>query len=154
MGLDHASSLSCTSGGVAVAMSSTCTRSEYGDPFDVMGNGYRRNNAWHLRQIGFMPAGDVEVAAGDGTYTLSSTDARGGTRLLRVARPAGSSPPYYDIDLRASNGGFDDFLSTDPAVQGVMIHADPDTTVRDWSRLIDATPGSPDGFDDAALPVG
>jgi hypothetical protein len=154
MGLHHAASVTCTDGGTPVAMGPTCRDDEYGDPFDVMGDSWHRNNAWHLRQIGFMPADNVQVANGDGTYTLSATNARGGTRLLRVKRPSGSSPPYYDLDLRVSNGVFDDFLSTDLAVQGVMIHADPDTTVRDWSRLIDATPGSDYGFDDAALPVG
>jgi hypothetical protein len=154
MGLNHASSLSCTSGGAAVAMSSTCTKSEYGDPFDVMGNGYHRNNAWHLRQIGFMPTADVKLASGDGTYTVSATNARGGTRLLRVPRPAGSSPPYYDLELRATDGVFDDFLSNDPAVQGVTIHADPEVTTLTQSKLIDATPGSFWGFSDAPLAAG
>lgn len=155
MGLHHASSLRCTQGGTVVAISSTCTTSEYGDPFDVMGNiSSHRNNAWHLRQIGFMPAGDVELANGDGTYTVSATDARGGTRLLRIARPAGSSPPYYDLELRAANGVFDDFLSNDPAVQGVTIHADPEVTTLTQSKLIDATPGSFWGFDDAPLAAG
>ncbi|MEA2546208.1 MAG: hypothetical protein QOI09_1481, partial [Chloroflexota bacterium] len=76
MGLHHASSLSCTDNGTAVAMGPTCTTDEYGDPFDVMGSSSHRNNAWHLRQIGFMPAADVQVANGDGTYTLSATSAR------------------------------------------------------------------------------
>jgi hypothetical protein len=155
MGLGHAASMSCTNAGAAVAVGPTCSTSEYGDPFDVMGNiSDHLNNGFHLRQIGFMPADNVQLANGEGTYTLSATSARGGTRLLRVKRPAGSSPPYYDLDLRASNGVFDSFISTDPAVQGVMIHADADTTVLDWTRLVDATPGSGGGFDDAALAVG
>jgi hypothetical protein len=157
MGLNHASSLKCTQDGTVVAISSTCTTSEYGDPFDVMGNlSTHHNNAWHLRQIGFMHASDVQVANGAGTYTISATDARGGTRLLRIARPAGSSPPYYDLELRATNGVFDDFLSNDPAVQGVTIHADPEVTTPTpiQSKLIDTTPGSFWGFDDAPLAAG
>jgi hypothetical protein len=38
-GLHHASSYSCTSGGQRVAISSSCTAGEYGDPFDTMGAG-------------------------------------------------------------------------------------------------------------------
>jgi hypothetical protein len=157
MGLNHASSLECTEGSVVVAISSTCTTREYGDPFDVMGNlSTHHNNAWHLLQIGFLPSSDVQVANGSGTYTISATAARTGTRLLRIPRPVGSSPPYYDLDLRATNGVFDDFLSNDPAVQGVTIHADPEvTTPRPvQSKLIDATPGSLWGFDDAPLAAG
>jgi hypothetical protein len=101
-----------------------------------------------------MPAGDVQVVNGAGTYTVSATNARGGTRLLRVARPAGSSPPYYDLELRAADGVFDDFLSNDPAVQGVTIHADPEVTTLTQSKLIDATPGSSWGVADAPLAAG
>jgi hypothetical protein len=154
MGLHHASSLSCTDGGTPVAIGPNCTSSEYGDPFDVMGGSSRRNNAWHLAQIGFMPASNVQVVNGDGTYTLSATSARGGTRLLRVPRPPGASPPYYDLELRATNGVFDDFLSNDPVVQGVTIHTDPETSVLARSELIDTTPGSFWGFADAPLAVG
>ena len=38
LGLLHAGSETCTSGGVRVQISHECTVSEYGDPFDVMGN--------------------------------------------------------------------------------------------------------------------
>jgi hypothetical protein len=155
MGLAHAASMSCTDAGTPVAIGPSCTTDEYGDPFDVMGDiSAHRNNAWHLSQIGFMPPDNVQTANGEGTYTLSATSGRGGIRLLRIKRPAGSFPPYYDLELRAAGGVFDNFVSTDPAVQGIMIHTDPDTPVVDWSRLIDATPGSAGGFDDAALPVG
>ncbi len=53
-GIHHASSLSCTSGGVRVSFSSNCTASEYGDPYDVMGNGTRHTSNWHRRQVGFL----------------------------------------------------------------------------------------------------
>jgi M6 family metalloprotease-like protein len=154
MGLHHASSLRCTEGGVPVAISATCTTSEYGDPFDVMGNSSHRNNAWHLQQIGFLPGTNVQTVTQDGTYSLSSTNTRGGTPLLRVPRPNGGSPPYYDLELRSSGGVFDNFLSSDPAVQGVTIHTDPDPATITQSLLIDATPGSPSGFRDAPLAVG
>jgi M6 family metalloprotease-like protein len=155
MGLHHASSLSCTADGAAVAYSSTCTADEYGDPFDVMGSRLRRNNAWHLQQIGFMPPANVQVAASSGTYTIASALTPGaGTKLLRVPRTAGASSEYYDLELRSSGGVFDNFLSTDPAVQGVTIHMDPDPSVITQSMLLDTTPGSGSGFSDAPLAPG
>jgi hypothetical protein len=155
MGLNHASGLSCTNAGTPVAIGPSCTIQEYGDPFDVMGSTSHRNNAWHLDQIGFMAPARVQVANGDGTYTLDSTHTRTtGTQLLRVRRPAGASPAYYDLELRSSGGVFDSFLSTDPAVMGVTIHTDPETTTLARSMLIDTTPGSPGGFRDAPLTVG
>jgi hypothetical protein len=155
MGLHHASSITCTSGGVTVAYSATCTPDEYGDPFDVMGKNLRRNNAWHLQQIGFLGRGNVQTAAASGTYTLTSTSTRGtGTQLLRVPRPGTGTQLYYDLELRSSGGVFDNFLSTDPAVNGVTIHVDPSPATITQSLLIDTTPGTSSGFDDAPLTAG
>jgi Big-like domain-containing protein/gametolysin peptidase M11 len=153
MGLHHASSLSCTSGGAPVTFSSTCTPDEYGDPFDVMGKKLRHNNAWHMRQTGFMPAGNERTVSADGTYTLTSAIARGsGAQLLRV--PRGDTGLYYDLELRSSGGVFEDYLSTDPAVQGVTVHLDPDVEEITQSFLLDTTPGSSSGTADAALAAG
>jgi M6 family metalloprotease-like protein len=157
MGLHHASSLACTESGtpVTIAPPSSCVRDEYGDPFDVMGSNLRRNNAWHLRQIGFMPQANERTITDSGTYTVSTTNTRGSEpQLLRVQRPSGAAPAYYDLELRSAGGLFDTFLSTDPAVQGVTIHTDPVTTDITQSLLLDATPGSAGGFGDAPLAPG
>jgi hypothetical protein len=106
-----------------------------------------------MRQIGFMPAANVNTTSANGTYTLTSAIAKGtGTQLLRV--PRAGSKQYYDIELRSSGGVFDNYLSTDPAVQGVTIHIDPDVQTLDQSLLIDTTPGSSAGFYDAPLAPG
>jgi hypothetical protein len=151
MGLHHASGLRCTDGGLAVSISSTCTKSEYGDVYDVMGSSSRRNNAWHLNQIGFLPSTSIETVSADGTYTLNATSSRGGTQLLRVQRA--SSSLYYDLELRAAAGVFDAFGPTDFAVQGVTIHTNPDPSEVTQSLLIDANPGT-GSFGDAPLAVG
>jgi M6 family metalloprotease-like protein len=157
MGLHHASSLTCTSGGTTVTYSSSCTPDEYGDPFDVMGQNARHNNAWHLRQIGFMASSNVATVSSSGTYTITSAIARGTagqTQLLRVPI-AGTNPQrYYDLELRGTGGVFDNFAPTSPAVNGVTIHVDPDPSVITQSQLIDATPGSSSGFNDAPLAAG
>jgi hypothetical protein len=49
---------------------------------------------------------------------------------------------------------FDNYFSTDPAVQGVTIHLDPEVTTLTQSLLIDTTPGSSGGFTDAPLTPG
>jgi hypothetical protein len=156
MGLHHASSLVCSDAGTPVSYASSgCTPDEYGDPFDVMGSSLRHNNAWHLRQIGFMQSGNVQTVSTSGTYTVGSALTSGtGTQLLRVP-VAGTSPQrYYDLEQRASGGVFDNFVSTSPAVQGVTIHIDPTTAILTQSLLIDATPGSGAGFADAPLAPG
>jgi hypothetical protein len=154
MGLHHANALRCTNGGTPVAIGPDCVSEEYGDPFDVMGGQERRNNGWHLRQIGFMPAANQRTVTATGTYTLNATVTRGGTQLLRVPRQPGAQPAYYDVELRGAGGVFDNLAPSDPSLQGVMIHANPEPSEVTQSLLIDATPGSGAEMRDAPLPPG
>jgi hypothetical protein len=154
MGLHHASSYSCTSGGAAVTLSSSCTASEYGDPFDVMGLNPRHNSAWHLSRLGVLSGSDVQVVNASGTYTVRSAVTDGsGAALLRI--PAGGTPArYYDVSLRQAGGVFDNYLSNDPVVNGVSVHYDVAGTQRVQSLLLDNTPGSGSGFMDSPLAQG
>ena len=152
MGLHHANSYTCTDAGAPVAISSNCSSDEYGDPYDVMGGDAWHNNAWHLRQIGFLDAANVQSVTANGTYTINSTATHGGIQLLRIHRPGTSL--YYDLSLRSAGGVFDTFAPTDPVVQGVSIHTDPDPSTITQSLLVDTTPGSAGGFEDAALTPG
>ena len=161
MGLHHASSYSCTSAGAPVAISSSCTQSEYGDPFDVMGCcTSRHSHAWHLQKLGYIAASDVQTITTSGTYTVRSAISQSAdVQLLRVSRagtPLGGPGQYYYLELRTAGGVFDSFLSTNPVVQGVSIRAMGEPTPHPFiqTRLLDATPGSASGFLDAALPVG
>lgn len=143
MGLHHASSLACTSpGGTPVSLSDTCEPDEYGDPYDVMGLNLRRNNAWHLQQIGFLPGPNVQTATTSGTYTITSASATAGdgTKLLRIPRAGTSPQEYYDLELRTGGGVFDSYSATDPVVQGVSIRVDPNPTEITQSLLLDANP--------------
>ncbi len=155
MGLHHASSYRCTSGGATVTWSSNCTASEYGDPYDVMGNNSHvfHSNAWHLAQLGIVPSTGVKTIAASGTYTIKSALNRGpGINLLRV--PTGGTPArYYDLSIRESGGVFDSLLPTS-MTSGVSVHWDPATSVVTQSLLLDGTPGTAGNFTDAALPVG
>jgi chitodextrinase len=154
MGVHHASSLRCwDAGGTRVTISGNCSRSEYGDPFDVMGSGSRRGGGWHLQQLGFLGAAQVGTVSASGSYTLNSiTVPSGGLQLLRVPR-IGTSDWYY-LDFRTSGGVFDNFSLSDPVVKGVTVRMNPDPSVATQSNLLDGTPTSGGGFNDAPLPVG
>ena len=159
LGLHHASSYGCTDGGAPVAISSDCTVNEYGDPFDVMGGyGARHSHGWHLQRLGYLGAANVRTVTTSGTYTVrSAIAASGDVQLLRVPRTRnadGSVRDYYYLDLRTPGGVFDNFLSTDPVVQGVSIRVNTEPTVTTQSWLIDTTPGSGSFFRDGALAPG
>src|SRR5436190_7143663 len=160
MGTHHASSYRCAdASGQPIAISANCSLDEYGDPFDVMG-GYqaRHSSAWHLQQLGFISGSRVQTVTQSGTYTVQSALAQGApTQLIRIPRARntdGSVGDYYYLDLRSSGGIFDSFGATDPAVTGVGIRSCPDAGVLTESALIDTTPGSPGGFNDAPLAAG
>jgi hypothetical protein len=149
LGVHHAASLSCNNGTVKVALSSTCSYSEYGDPFDVMGQGGRHTSAWHKGQIGWLdPLGQQTVTA-SGTYTISPQEwAAGGVQSLRVQR--GSTSNYLYLEYRRPYGSvFDNFSVSDPVVNGVTIRMAPDYKVINLSYLIDTTPTTPTFIDSA-----
>ena len=68
-GLAHAASLDCG----ANVIGGTCTSSEYGDPFDTMGNNRAMHfNSMQKNDLGWLPAGSVaNHTTGTTTYTLS-----------------------------------------------------------------------------------
>ena len=153
MGLHHASSLTCTSGGQTVTKSSTCSADEYGDPFDVMGLSARHSGAWHLNKLGVLGSSNMQVANASGTYTISSAlSRRAGPVLLRV--PASSSSSYYyDVEIREDGSIFDSWDATSPVVNGVTLHWNPSSSRIEQTMLLDATPGV-GGFTDSSLRPG
>ena len=154
IGLHHASSYHCTSGGAPVTLGTSCTKGEYGDPYDVMGLNARHSNAWHLTKLGVVAGSGVKTVTASGTYSLRAPRAAGtAPALLRV--PAGGTPArWYDLSLRQAGGVFENYLSNDPVVNGVSLHYDPAPSVITQSLLLDNTPGSGSGFLDSALAPG
>src|SRR4051812_289429 len=148
MGVHHASSLNCTSNGVRVTYSSTCTRSEYGDPFSIMGAGTRHLTNLQLAQIGWLT--ETQTVTTSGYYTIAPAETAGSPRLLRVPRGDGT---YLYFEFRQPFGAYDTFPLNAPATRGVSIRIAPDVPSRVQSLLIDTTPSSYQ-FDDAPLTVG
>jgi hypothetical protein len=142
LGVHHAASLSCNNGTVRVAIGTSCSYSEYGDPFDVMGQGGRHTSAWHKGQIGWLdPLGQQTVTA-SGTYTISPLEwAAGGVQSLRVQR--GTTGNFLYLEYRRPYGlSFDNFSVSDPVVNGVTIRMAPDYRTINLSYLIDANPAT------------
>lgn len=167
IGSHHASSLSCVnSSGVRVSISTTCTLSEYGDPFSVMGqsNGYKHFNNFEKGHTGTAinwldPSNTVNV---DRYYTPDSThtivpieQASTGIQTLRIPLYNSTTPlagNFYYLEFRQPFG-FDNFSPTSPVVNGVSIRMAPDYIASSQSQLIDATPNT-SSFVDSALGVG
>ena len=140
LGVHHASTLSCTNaGGAPVPIGSSCSASEYGDPFTIMGSAStRHHNNWHRAQLGWLT--DTQTVSASGIYSLAPAEISGASpKLLRIARGDGT---YLNLEYRQPSASFDDFASTDPAVTGVSVRIAPDASTIVQSQLIDASPGT------------
>jgi hypothetical protein len=109
LSMRHAGSWTCSKGGARVPVSSSCVTSEYGDPFDVMGNlGMRHSSAWNLRIFGLvrLADGSVETVNSDGTYTLQSAlNPSPEPHVLRIARADSPGvPPFGGTTSKSGNG--------------------------------------------------
>ena len=148
-GLAHAASLDC---GVNV-IGGVCTSSEYGDPFDVMGN----NRAMHFNsaqkaELNWLPAGSVLThSSGTTTYTLSPLETPGGAHYA-VKVPASGNRTYW-IEYRQPIG-FDSGLSAFPNNGAQIRAASPFESIcsgcYDDTEFLDMTPAT-SPFTDGAL---
>ena len=151
-GLLHAASLDC---GTAV-IGGTCTSSEYGDPFNTMGN----NRAMHFASaqkdmLGWLPAGTVaDHKGGTTTYTLNPIENAGGAKYA-VRIPAAPKRTYW-IEYRQPIG-FDAGLSSFPN-NGVQVRVEAPfeslcSGCADDTEFLDMTPATA-AFTDGALVAG
>lgn len=156
-GVHHASTMSCTEGGVRVTLSATasnCTSSEYGDPFSIMGSSSTRHtHSQQLASMGWISGGDLQTITSAGTYQIGAAEdaSSSAPRGVRIARGSGK---YFYLELRQPFGSyFDNFGSSDPVVNGVSIRLSSDWTTIIQSQLLDTNPGTTT-FSDAPLAVG
>lgn len=154
LGLFHSTSLRCVDGGQRVAIGTSCVRDEYGDPFDPMGGnaaGAPHSSAWQKVRVGWLPSSAVQTATATGNYSVAPLEQPSTSpQLLRV--PRCKSPGAYWLDVRQPFG-FDSFAPTDPAITGVGLRLNAETSVATYSTLLDATPET-DTFLDAPIGVG
>ncbi len=152
-GLLHSGSLSCS----GQVIGGTCSVSEYGDPFDVMGNIRQGHfNSMQKAELNWIPGTSVKQhVSGTQTYQLSPIENGGqSTYAVTVQAPAPSTRKYW-IEFRQPIG-FDAPIAALPNL-GAQIRVSGPTlefgcSSCDDTELLDTTPG--DSFDDAALLVG
>lgn len=123
-GFHHAASYGCT---VATNVSpSTCTSSEYGDLYDIMGKSAKHTNNYNKAKYWLGPSQMQTVTSG-GTYQIEPLElTTGGVKLLRIKRPFTSSlgtftDGYYQIEQRARVGTFGNYTTTDTVTQGIIV---------------------------------
>ena len=151
-GLAHAASLDCGTNVIGGA----CSSSEYGDPFDVMGN----NRAMHFNssqksELNWLPAGSVSThASGTATYTLSPLETAGGG-LYAIKVPVSANRTYW-IEYRQPIG-FDAGLASFPNNGAQIRVATPFESLcsgcYDDTEFLDMTPATA-AFTDGALVAG
>jgi hypothetical protein len=162
--LQHAQSWECTASGRRVSLGGTCTTTEYGDSFDVMGRSYHgyQFNSRAKNYLGWMDRSKTTAVPGTGTFVLHpAAGPAAGSQVLQIPR---STSSYFYVEYRRPSGVTDDFAPTDDVVSGVLIRTGGSlwsTTER--SVLIDTAPFTAsfvknenltDGFLDAALNQG
>jgi hypothetical protein len=171
LGVHHAASLRCSSGGQTVAFANAnfaCTPSEYGDMWDVMGSSpSNQQNAFHKLQSGWLGAATgprVQSITTSGSYTVGPLEAASGVALLlvphvtagRVADPSTTLGTTFALDFRQPSGTFDTFTTNPSPTSGVQIRLvqTPGSGYPAQTELLDATPQTPGDFSDAALAKG
>lgn len=164
--LHHASTYNCTVDGQRVTISHTtsnCTQSEYGDPFDTMGNAtvYKHFDAKKKGQTGgsaptWLSTANIQTVSTSGTYILrpiefSSTGIQS-LRIWRDVNPLGTLGRYYYLEFRQPSV-FDNFAASAPVVSGVSLRLSGEYSATDRSLLLDTTPQTTT-YTDAALALG
>ena len=154
-GLLHAARLDC---GTAV-IGGTCSVSEYGDPFNVMGNTFAMHvNAFQKADMGWIPSSTVKThTSGSITYTLNPLETPGGSTYA-VKVPAAANRTYW-LEYRRPIG-LDEDLASYPNNGAFVRVATPFETLcsgcdsySNDTQLLDTTPAT-STFTDAALLVG
>lgn len=164
--LHHASTYNCSVNGQRVTLSHTtsnCTQSEYGDPFDAMGNAiaYKHFDAKKKGQTGgtaptWLAASNIETVSTSGTYSLVPIETLSSgiqsLRILRSVNPLGTLGRYYYLEFRQPSV-FDNFATSAPVVNGISLRLSGEFSSTDRSLLLDTTP-STTTYTDAPLSLG
>jgi predicted lipoprotein with Yx(FWY)xxD motif len=150
LGLPHAKSIQCRDpNGDIVPLSNSCVSTEYGDSYDLMGNGFGTYNAVYAHALGWLQGEFIDASAGEYThswtlepYTASSP----GNRALRLIDGSTTLWLEYRQPIGADAPDFSGWISS--LVPGLVIHRE----VAGVSQLLDMTPQATKL--DAGLPVG
>jgi hypothetical protein len=164
-GAQHSHSYTCTGGSIAAP--ANCTFSEYGDPFDPMGNGCYHTNAYQKSAQGWYGGCNNVTATANGTFAIEPTESPSNSlQSLRIPIaaslcPTGVTSCYYMIEYRQPVGVIEGANSGTASVYtGVLVHVAPSVSFAGTGTsplkspyLLDMKT-STTTFTDAALQVG
>ena len=146
-GLDHANAWATTDNSVIGAGSNA----EYGDIYDVMGSGYGNIyhfNACHKNILGWLPDASVQTVTTSGVYRVYAQDVAtpgiGWKHALKIRKDTRD----YWVEVRQKITG------NNTLQNGVLLRWSPWAQSNGGTELLDTTPGSAGGKNDAALLVG
>jgi hypothetical protein len=145
--LNHASFWD--TGGHSVLGNQSAVSIEYGDNQDTMGSanaGSYHFNARNKSLLNWIRSGEVITASSSGTYRIYPHDDASVTNNFKVIKIARGASSNYWVEFRQK------FTSNKWLMSGAGIRMAPNGS--SYSQLLDMTPGSPDGKNDAALVVG
>lgn len=155
LGMDHAKGYFCVNlAGDLVPLSTTCTTSEYGDIFDVMGASLRHFNGWEKARLGWLTNYQTVTMSGDYTIAPLEWQPQTSPQLLLIQRANGT---VFTLEFR-QHYGFDPWNTTDFAVTGVHVRiasempAVHSQNANTW--LLDAHPGGVNSWFDAPIAPG
>src|SRR4030042_1885267 len=155
-GAHHSSSYSCVdTNNIRVPISTNCTSSEYGDPFDIMGSSTNHYNNFQKGRLGYLDTVNTQSVTSSGSYTIAPIEwSTSDVQVLRIPKEKdgnGNGTQYYYLEYRQPYG-FDNFGSTASVVNGVSIRLCPPYGTISQSLLIDTTPETT-SFSDAPLTI-
>jgi hypothetical protein len=138
VGTPHAAARTCSGpDGQRATLSASCRDAEYGNPFDVMGAGFRHTHAYNKAQARWLSGRNIQAANTDGVYTLLAQERPSdGVQLLRVPRDEST---FYYLEYRQPFG-FDSFAPGSPAVSGLIVVIGNELRGLGRSYLLDMTP--------------
>jgi hypothetical protein len=151
IGTPHAAARTCTGpDGKRVTLGDSCRDAEYGNPFDVMGAGFRHTHAYNKAQARWLSSSNIGIVDKDGVYTvLAQERPSDGVQVLRVPRDPST---FYYLEYRQPFG-FDNFAVGSPAVSGLIVVIGTELRGLARSFLLDMSPETTT-LGDAPLAVG
>lgn len=153
-GLYHSRSYDC--GTAPIGDRATCTITEYGDPFDPMGNGrYKHFNGYSKYIEGWFGGCNVVSAPQGGSFDIAPIAVESnGVQMVRVPMSPSLCPSVNGTPLASCEYMIEyrQPIGFDAGANGVLIYANSATT-RTYPSLLDMTPTT-NSFGDGALAVG
>ncbi|MEK6821140.1 MAG: hypothetical protein AABY11_01945, partial [archaeon] len=156
LGLNHAKGYECSND----VVNGDCSIVPYADEYDVMGHGVYHFNAPHKEYLEWLNSDSIETVTTSGIYTIEPIESiSSGKKSLKVPKEFdefGNALKWYYLEYRQPLG-FDSTILSDPAVSptavdGVLVHFNPETTLSNTTLLLDMTVS--DAWTDVALTTG